>query len=266
MTQPSPQPQPQPQPQTQPQPPSFAPMPIFSAFSSYIQAAASGSRDSLFHLFVVVCISARATVRCLILHYQSHPHALKPGTLARIQYCAARLKAIFYTIHHAPERFLAPAQLRALTRARAVLAHILQQPVDFSPLAPLLASPGACPPPPRSVGVPASCRHEPCYTPSSALRNSEVASPLPAVTDASLHTPHSALRTSPSDPLLLRSPGCALGLRPAPARRDLRRSCLSRAGPPAELPRSYPGRVPTCRIATDYLKFHIQPFIRHTAN
>ena len=179
----------------------MAPMPAFNTLSQYIQAAASGNRDSLFHLFMAVFALVRATMSLLIRHYQAHPRALTPNILARIQFCAVRLKAIYYTLHHAPERFLSPAQLRALTRARAVLAHICHQPVDFTPLAPLLAPLAGCPPSlPRSV-KPISTPHP---TPESAVST-------PASPGASLDTPRSALRTSSeANPLLLRSPGCAL--------------------------------------------------------
>ena len=177
--------QPQPQSQPQPQPHPIKSMSVFQFLSQYIQAAASGSRDSLFHLFVAVFTSARATVECLAQHYQAHPRALTLDKLARLNYCAARLKAILYTLSHAPARFLKPAQLRALTRARVILAHIWRQSVDFSPLTPFLTSPENCPPPPRSVVAPASCRHESCHT-------------------------GAAQRTSTVDPLLLSSPGRAL--------------------------------------------------------
>ena len=201
MTQP--QPTPTPTPATAPAP--FRPAPlakVSSVLRDYIQAAASGDRSSVFHLFAAVFASAQAAVKCLVDHYNANPRGRTFATFARLKYCLARIPAILYTLKHAPERFLRPAQLRALTRARAILAHIWRQPVDFTPLTPYLTSPENCPPPPRSVVAPASCRHEPGHTPHSALH------PAP---DASLATPHSALRTSASaDPLLLRSPGCAL--------------------------------------------------------
>ena len=165
-------------------------MPVFNTLAQYILAAASGNRDSLIHLVLAIASSARTAIACIGKYYQAHPRALTPVTLARIQYIAARLKAIFYTLRHAPERFLTPAQLRALIRTQAVLSRIWHQPVDFTPLVPILTSPDACPPPPRSVVVaPASCRHEPGHTPRSALRTSS---------------------SSPANPLLLRNPGCAL--------------------------------------------------------
>ena len=202
------QPTPTPTPPTQPQ--STAPgaaqllasMPVFKFLAQYIQAAASGERATIFHLFVAVFVMARAAVRCLAEHYNTNPRQRTLDTYARLKYCFARIPAILYTLQHAPERFLTPAQLRALTRARAVLAHILNQPVDFSPLTPYLTSPENCPSPPRSVVAPASCRHEPCPTPPAAPHTSP---------DASLDTPHSACRTSAAaDPLLLTSPGRAL--------------------------------------------------------
>ena len=187
-------PTPQPHPDSQPTPHPIASMPVFKFLAQYIQAAASGDRATIFHLFLAVFVMARAAVRCLSEHYNSHPRQRTFDTYARLKYCAERIKAIFYTIRNAPERFLTPAQLRALTRARAVLAHILNQPVDFSPLTPYLTSPENCPPPPRSAACPSL--GAPLRTPRSALHSSEA--------------PHSALRTSSADPLLLRSPGRAL--------------------------------------------------------
>lgn len=200
MTQPTPQPQSPPQAQIQP----FAPMPVFKALSQYIEAAASGSRDSLFHLVVAIFTAARAALACLTRHYQSHPRLLTLDKLARIKYCAARLHAILHTLQHAPERFLAPAQLRALTRAQTILAHLWRQPVDFTPLVPFLTSPEACPPPPRSPhsafpssDTPASSESEPSSAPATPLSESP-------------HLRVSASSSPTSDPLLLRSPGCAL--------------------------------------------------------
>ena len=188
--------------QPQPTPHPIASMPVFKYLAQYIQAAASGDRATLFHLFVAVFVMARAAVRCLAEHYNAHPRQRTLDTYARLKYCFARIPAILYTLQHAPERFLTPAQLRALTRARAVLAHICNQPVDFSPLTPYLTSPENCPPPPRaqsSAGIlPVSSSPSAC--PSA----------LPVSPDSSLPTSHSALRASSADPLLLRNPGCAL--------------------------------------------------------
>ena len=192
MTQPTPQPSPQ---TTQPTAAQLiASMPVSNSLSTYIQAAASGAHSSIFQLFIAVFVMARAAVRCLTEHYNNHPRQRTLATYARLKYCLSRIPAILYTLQHAPERFLSPAQLRALTRARAVLAHILRQPVDFSPLTPYLTSPENCPPPPRSAADPSL--GAPLHTPRSALHSSEA--------------PRSALRTSAADPLLLRNPGCAL--------------------------------------------------------
>ena len=196
---------PQPAPPTTPLP--ITSMPVFKFLAQYIQAAASGDRTTLFHLFVAVFVMARAAVRCLAEHYNAHPRQRTLDTYARLKYCFARIPAILYTIQHAPERFLTPAQLRALTRARTVLAHICNQPVDFSPLTPYLTSPENCPPPPRSVVASASCRHEPCHnTPHTApaASSADASSPEPS------SSPHSALRTSSADPLLLSNPGRVL--------------------------------------------------------
>lgn len=183
-------------------------MPSFSTLAQFIQAAASGSRDSRVHLFAAVFNIVRATMTLLVGHYKAHPRALTPVIAARLSYCASRLKAIFYTLRQAPERFLTPAQLRALTRARAVLAHVLHQPIDFSPLASLLAPLAACPPslPRASAGTP------PDSARSAARRASPaVGGPSPAISDAASDASSSALRSaSPADPLLLRNPGCAL--------------------------------------------------------
>ena len=200
MTQPTPQPQSTPQ--TTPHP--ITSMPVFKFLAQYIQAAASGERATIFHLFVAVFVMARAAVRCLAEHYNANPRQRTLAAYARLKYCFARIPAILYTLQHAPERFLTPAQLRALTRARAVLSHILNQPVDFSPLTPYLSSPENCPPPPRSAAS------APLHTPRSALRTSPDDCPPPASPDAALASPRSALRTSPADPLLLRNPGRAL--------------------------------------------------------
>ena len=187
-------PQPQPQSTTPGAAQLFASMPVFKYLAQYIQAAASGDRATLFHLFVAVFVMARAAVLCLAEHYNAHPRQRTLDTYARLKYCFARIPAILYTLQHAPERFLTPAQLRALTRARAVLAHICNQPVDFAPLTPYLTSPENCPPPPCSVVGPSL--GAPLRTPRSALLSSEA--------------PRSALRTSSANPLLLRSPGRAL--------------------------------------------------------
>ena len=178
----------QPQSQSQPQ----SPQPVFTTLQNAILAAASGDRTSIFHLVVAVFTSARATVRCLAEHYKTHHHLLTTDILARLKYCAARLEAIFYTIRHAPERFFSAAQLRALTRARAVLAHIWNQPVDFDPLISWLTSPANCPPPPHSAA-------------SAPISASSPASP-----DDSLRAPRSTLHTSSADPRLLLNPGRAL--------------------------------------------------------
>ena len=218
-------------------PPSFSSMPVFSTLSQYIQAAASGSRDSLFHLFLAIFAFARGAVRQLAQHYDAHPRGRTLDTYTRLKYCLDRLQAIFYTLRHAPERFLTPGQLRALTRCRAVLSSLLREPVDFSPLWPYLSSPENCPPPPArsssgAGSLPASEAPLPAQgsglrtsdltgsvpaesgaslrTPHSALRTSDLTGSVPAESGPSLRTPRSALRTSPSDPLLLRSPGCAL--------------------------------------------------------
>ena len=179
-------------------------MPVFKYLAQYIQAAASGDRATIFHLFVAVFVMARGAVRCLAEHYNAHPHQRTLDTYARLKYCFARIPAILYTLQHAPERFLTPAQLRALTRARAVLAHILNQPVDFSPLTPYLTSPENCPPPPRSAAS------APLRAACSTLHSSEVTNSLPSESDASLATPRSALRISAADPLLLHNPGRVL--------------------------------------------------------
>ena len=201
MTQPTPHPHSQPFPQaaphSKPAPAPFRPQPLASVSTvlrDYIQAAASGDRSSIFYLFAVVFASARAAVRCLADHYNANPRQRTFETYARLKYCLTRIPAIFYTLQHAPDRFLTPGQLRAITRARAVLAHIWRQPVDFAPLTPYLTSPENCPPPPRSVVGPSL--GAPLRTPRSALLSSEA--------------PHSALHTSSPDPLLLRNPGCAL--------------------------------------------------------
>ena len=180
------QPNTTPQPHSQPPAESLDPMPVFTYLHDYINAAATGGRSSLYHLFMAVFAITRAAVAVLSGHYQAHPRALTPSILARLKYCAERLKAIYYTLQHAPGRFLTPAQLRALTRARAVLSHILKIPIDFTPLAPLLATPAACPPPPRAK-----------ESSASSTQNHSAPSAAPASSPA-------------ADPLLLRSPGCAL--------------------------------------------------------
>ena len=183
---------------TQPTPQStFKPQPIATVFKflrDYILAAASGDRNSVFHLVAAVFASARAAVRCLAEHYNTHPRQRTLDTYARLKYCLTRIPAIFYTLQHAPERFLTAAQLRALTHARAVLAHIWRQPVDFAPLTPWLTAPENCPPPPRSAASPAL--GAPLRTPRSALHSSAA--------------PRSALHTAPADPLLIHNPGRAL--------------------------------------------------------
>lgn len=173
--------QPTPHPQSQPAPQPISPLPAFNTLAQFIQAASSGGRDPLLHLFMTVFNIAKAAIALIARHYQEHPRAITPAILARITYCASRLKAILYTLQHAPDRFLSPSQLRALTRARAVLAHILHQPVDFTPLAPLLSPLANRPPRPPRASSPES-----------------------------LATPRSALRASSADPLLLRAPGSAL--------------------------------------------------------
>ena len=197
---PHPNSNPNPQPARKP----FAPAPGFSTLQQYIHAAATSFRapsapsvsgsavaafsdlSALYHLVVAIFTAARAAVRCLAEHYQARPHALTPDLRARLQYCALRLKAIFYTLGHAPHRFLSASQFRALYRAQAVLAHIWNQPVTFDPLIPWLTAPENCPAPAR--GCP----------------------PIqPASSSPDLCTSRSALRAS-SDPLLLNSPGRAL--------------------------------------------------------
>lgn len=195
MTQSTSNPQPVSEPQSQPQsqPHAFAPAPSFSTLQQYIQAAsvstASSDRSSLYHLVVAIFTAARAAVRCLSEHYQARPHALTPDLRARLQYCATRLKAIFYTLCHAPNRFLTAGQFRALYRTQVILAHLWRQPVDLGPLVPWLTAPENCPPPPRSAACP----------------------PL-ALPEVSPRTPHAARRasSSPADPRLLLNPARAL--------------------------------------------------------
>lgn len=191
----------------------FSPMPVFPGLQDYIQAAACGSRASLYHLVCAIFTLTRTLVLGLADHFKAHPRALTPAIIARFKYCAARLHAILYTLQHAPERFLAPAQLRALTRARAILAHVTRQPVDFSPLAPVVAPAAACAPAlPRSSAPAPPSRPVPVAVASSgaAVIPSTEAQPssAPAASPSALRTPSSALPAA--NPLLLRSPGCAL--------------------------------------------------------
>ena len=198
----------------QPQPQPFAPSPGFTRLQDYIQAAASGNRDSLYHLVCAIFALVRAAIVTLVNHYKAHPRAATSTIVARLGYCARRLHPILYTLRHAPERFFTPAQLRALTRARAVLAHMTGQPVDFSPLAPVLApataSAPSLPRPGIADGSSATAAANPGVTSSSmpaAFSESSLRAPHSALDSSD--APRSALRPSP-DPLLLPNPGCAL--------------------------------------------------------
>lgn len=197
-------------------------MPGFTTLAQYILAAASATaasattasadRSALFHLFFAVFEIARATVSLVVKFYKANERALTPGIVARLHYCAVRLKAVWHTLQHAPQRFLSPAQLRALTRARAVLAHVTRQPVDFTPLAPLLAPlANRAPALPRANSTrstpdpnlyrPVDPGQGPLSLPS---HSSSPRSPI----SAPRSTPLSA--SSSANPLLLRAPGCAL--------------------------------------------------------
>ena len=86
-------------------------MPAFNTLAQYIQAAASGSRDSLLHLFWAIFAIVRATVALLARHYQAHSRALTPNILHNPASCA---HITMHPYHHRPPPVAIPISFAQL--------------------------------------------------------------------------------------------------------------------------------------------------------
>ena len=209
MTQLTPQSTPQPTDQSTPHP--IASMPVFKFLAQYIQAAASGNRDHALSPLSVAIFAHRPRrhSHCLVNHYKAHPRAANPRHHcgpARLLLCPAPPSDPLYPPDTPPNAFLTPAQLRALTRARAVLAHMTVISPSTSPRSRLISRP-------RKLPAPAPLRRRPFpwrSSPHSALR-------APFFGGSALRAPHFLRRPPPAAQSRPRP-----GLRPPPAFRDLR--------------------------------------------